>query len=250
MSLSSEDISNRQFSLTRGRGYDKGEVDNFLRQVAEEFEAMAKKASGVEARRDGYEELGQEVSTVLRATRISADEIRREAEDRARAIEQAAEQNAIEREREATRTAKAVVDAGHAEAEKTRAEAQRFADEERAQAEREHAEFVKEAESILVHAREQAEHLIQQSQRFADEQLESAKRDRAELAARAKERLHAYDLKLRERVNELSKAVSTFEAILDEEANLENPRQGLDLAPGDQRVESLNEAQALAEPRP
>ncbi|HZT64171.1 MAG TPA: DivIVA domain-containing protein [Acidimicrobiales bacterium] len=116
MTITPEEIEHKQF-MPAVRGYDREEVDAFLRAVAAdlrrltgELEQASERASAVE--RDSYDRLGTEVANILRSARDAADATTEEARHAAeRTLGEAAEEaDRIRRE-------------AQAEAERLRAEA-------------------------------------------------------------------------------------------------------------------------------
>lgn len=136
--MSADQIRRREFVAVR-RGYDPGQVRDFLEQVADqvqqlegmlrearlEAEAAVRAASGPRA--DPYEELARRVAALLRAADEEAERIRREARE---------------------------------EAERVLAEARADADRIRVNARSEAREIRAEAEAALREAREQADRAI------------------------------------------------------------------------------------------
>ncbi|MFB3737715.1 MAG: DivIVA domain-containing protein [Candidatus Velamenicoccus archaeovorus] len=123
---SPDQIRRREFVTTR-RGYDPGQVREYLRQIAdqvEKLETMAREArlqaeAAVRSQEqtppaDPYEQLGQRVADLIRAAEAQAEQIRREARDEAEQIAREA----------------------RAEADRVRLDAQGKAEEAREQAER------------------------------------------------------------------------------------------------------------------
>ena len=81
MTLTPEEIAHWEFAIVR-RGYDKDEVDAFLSQAAGAYQsALTKKTP--ESSPPSFESLGQEVSSVLRVAKETADEINRKARQEA-----------------------------------------------------------------------------------------------------------------------------------------------------------------------
>ena len=68
MPASPDELENKRF-VAALRGYDKDEVDAYLRELAQELrEAQAAMATATrEARQDPYEDLGREVAAIARA---------------------------------------------------------------------------------------------------------------------------------------------------------------------------------------
>ena len=88
MRFSPEEIEGKEF-LPVLRGYDKAEVDGFLRAVAADYRALQQtiaSAPATGAHADGFAHLGDHVATVLRAAADAADACRADAEARRQAI--------------------------------------------------------------------------------------------------------------------------------------------------------------------
>lgn len=136
--MSADQIRRREFVAVR-RGYDPGQVRDFLEQVADqvqqlegmlrearlEADAAVRAASG--PRTDPYEELARRLATLLRTADEEAERIRREAR----------------------REAERILAEARADADRIRVDAQSTAEEIRA-----------EAEAVLREAREQADRTI------------------------------------------------------------------------------------------
>ncbi|MDX1657638.1 MAG: DivIVA domain-containing protein [Nitriliruptorales bacterium] len=128
-----EEIASRQFLISL-RGYDRGEVEDFLRQIADEVGALqarireleeeleaapaksemqpAAQAPGtapVESDAHPFKALGEETTRILVAAEESAQEIRRRAEERARHEVDQARREAREEVQGARRTASKIV---------------------------------------------------------------------------------------------------------------------------------------------
>jgi len=102
-----EDIEGKEF-LVSVRGYDRGEVQAFLREVAEHYR---KALGGAPPEPESFEALGQEIGNILQAARESADAIVRDAQARSDALVKEAESEAeairgrLEQERGSVETA-------------------------------------------------------------------------------------------------------------------------------------------------
>jgi len=110
MPLSPEDIEGTHF-LVALRGYDKDQVDAFLKEVAAEHRSLLRRVQHVRDRREGddpFDKLVEQVETVARAAITAAEK-----------IEAGARSEAAELRRRAEAEAEAV----RAEAEMLRAEA-------------------------------------------------------------------------------------------------------------------------------
>jgi cell division initiation protein len=113
-----EYIEGRDFS-TSLRGYDKGEVDSFLSSIAAEIRDYQRANS-----ERLYQNLGEEMGSLLQHAKDSSDAMRKEAEEDAAAIRHTAE----------------------SDAQRTRADAEHKSSDIRAAAEADAAERIKEAE--------------------------------------------------------------------------------------------------------
>jgi DivIVA domain-containing protein len=88
MPITSEDIASKRFSLTRGRGHDRGEVQAYLSEISSAY--VAALDSGREAPSRMLDRLGQEVAAILSAANESGATLRREAEEEAESLRRAA----------------------------------------------------------------------------------------------------------------------------------------------------------------
>jgi DivIVA domain-containing protein len=126
---SNDDLENTTFS-TALRGYDRDEVDAFVRTIAEEMRVLN------EGRNEKlYESLGEEMGALLQHARDSADTMKREAQEDAAAARAAADEEAA-----ATRAA------ADEDAQRIREEAARRAKELQQNAEQQAAQTRTEAE--------------------------------------------------------------------------------------------------------
>jgi DivIVA domain-containing protein len=97
MPLTPEEIRHRAFRTGSGRGYDRGEVDAFLAQVADDYGAAIRRlATAAEGDRDAADDVAAEVVEVLRAARESAHRIRQKAQEGADGLFAAATKRADE----------------------------------------------------------------------------------------------------------------------------------------------------------
>lgn len=130
--LSPEEIASRQFLISL-RGYDRDEVTNFLREVAQQHARLQERlrqleeqvaavraegrgasygggeAGGPASPREAFQALGEETTRILVAAEESAEEIRRRATERARNELEQARREAREEVDGARRTANKVV---------------------------------------------------------------------------------------------------------------------------------------------
>jgi DivIVA domain-containing protein len=125
--FSPEEIESKEFLITL-RGYDKDEVQAFLRAVAADYRSLGdtSRAAAPVTSSNPFESLGEEVGTVLKVARESANALRQKAEDEASAARRRAEEESA-----------ALRNAASAAAKRLTEEAERHAIEVRAAAERE-----------------------------------------------------------------------------------------------------------------
>jgi DivIVA domain-containing protein len=84
MPLTPEEIRHRAFKTDSGGGYDRGEVDAFLAQVADDYGAATRRlAAAAEGDRDESDDVAAQVAEVLRAARESAHRVRHKAQEEA-----------------------------------------------------------------------------------------------------------------------------------------------------------------------
>jgi DivIVA domain-containing protein len=126
--FSPEEIESKEFLITL-RGYDKDEVNAFLRAVAADYRAVMSSAPDPSAPRAGYEALGEEISTVLSTAKTSADQMRRRAEEEASSLRRRAEDESSQLRDAATRAAKRLTEEAERHAVQVRASAEREATE-------------------------------------------------------------------------------------------------------------------------
>ena len=116
---SNDDLENTTFS-TALRGYDRDEVDAFVRTIAHEMRVLN------EGRNEKlYESLGEEMGALLQHARDSADEMNRQAQEDAAATRAAADEDAQRIREEAARRAKELQENAEKEAAQTRTEAEK-----------------------------------------------------------------------------------------------------------------------------
>lgn len=134
MPFSPEEIESKEFLITL-RGYDKDEVQAFLRAVAADYRSIADSARmpAAPSATNPFESLGEEVGTVLKVARESANALRQKAEDEAAATRRRAEEESA-----------ALRNAASAAAKRLTEEAERHAIEVRASAERDAGERLRE----------------------------------------------------------------------------------------------------------
>ena len=99
MALGPEDIASRQFPV-KVWGYDKDKVDEFLQQVSTDFRELLRAARSTvqppPPARSSFEELGDQVVSILDSAAQGADELKLAAEREAQAIRAAAAEEAAE----------------------------------------------------------------------------------------------------------------------------------------------------------
>jgi cell division initiation protein len=76
MAILPEEIRNKNFSVTYGRGYDRREVDEFLKEVAADYSAAIEKiALSADESMVSIEGVGEQVKSVLRTAKSSAENV-------------------------------------------------------------------------------------------------------------------------------------------------------------------------------
>ena len=134
MPFTPEEIESKEFLITL-RGYDKDEVNAFLRAVAADYRsAMSRQGVDVSVPSSSYEALGAEISTVLSTAKQSAETIRRRAEDDATELRRRAEEESRQLREAASKAAKRLTE-----------EAERHSIEVRSNAEREAGDRLRES---------------------------------------------------------------------------------------------------------
>jgi DivIVA domain-containing protein len=224
MPLTPEEIKGRKFPINL-RGYEKQEVDSFLRRVAADYGAAI---AAIASAADPYGSLGREVSNVLRTAKESAEGLRRETEEAINELRAKATQEAESVQRQAAEAAaatleqareKAVALTNDAERRSREAKEQeeavkRKASEEAMEIRRKAAE---EAAATLDAATERAERLTAEAHRHARELREAAERQSKDIlvdAARRQEKLQEHEHELHERVDAIDSALARLRAEL------------------------------------
>ncbi|MDQ3878122.1 MAG: DivIVA domain-containing protein [Actinomycetota bacterium] len=128
MPFTPEEIENKEFLITL-RGYDKDEVQAFLRAVAEDFRGLSSTVREAPAGGNAFEALGEEVSSVLRVAKESATALRKKAEDEAAQARKRAEEEANTLREAASQAARRLTSEAQKHATEVRAAAQREADD-------------------------------------------------------------------------------------------------------------------------
>ncbi|MCA1839659.1 MAG: DivIVA domain-containing protein [Actinobacteria bacterium] len=128
MPFTPEEIENKEFLITL-RGYDKDEVQAFLRAVAEDFRGVSSTFRESPTGANAFEALGQEVSSVLQVAKESATNLKKKAEDEATKARKRAEEEANTLRDAASQAARRLTSEAQKHATEVRAAAQREADE-------------------------------------------------------------------------------------------------------------------------
>ena len=115
---SNEHLENTTFS-TALRGYDRDEVDAFVRTVAQEMRALNE-----DRNEKVYESLGEEMGALLQHARDSADAMKRQAQEDAANTRAEAEAEANKIKEDATAAARELQQTAEQHATKTRTEAE------------------------------------------------------------------------------------------------------------------------------
>jgi DivIVA domain-containing protein len=187
-----EEIEGREF-LMGLRGYDRNEVDEFLTAIAGELrQARAERDALRDAppAADPYEQLGFDVSTILRTAHEEADACRAQADADADASRAAADEYAARVRREIAADAEQARDA----LEGARREATRIVDEARAEAEVRRQEATADATRIIAEAEGRAAIIVSDA-----EARVPAIEDEAARAGRARASVQVEDLEARAR---------------------------------------------------
>lgn len=170
--LSPDEVENLSFSASL-RGYDRDEVDAFLKSLAADLREIEQRSERL------YETLGQEMGDLLQHARDSADQMVREAEIEAGMLREQAEKDAAKIRDEAAGLARSTKEESEATAARTVDAANKTAEETRSRAERDASDSIAKAEDRV-------------------RTLEARETD-------ARERLHALRLQLLELSDQLKK---------------------------------------------
>lgn len=195
MAVLPEEISTKTFTVVYGRGYDRGEVDSYLGEVATSYRAAIDKIASM-ADRQGLDAVGEEVKSVLTAATSSSEQIVRKAEKRASEI---------------VSNAKSKADRTRHESEKTQAEAKRRAFEE-TQAAIEEAE--KASRELRASTERRCSDLLEEAE-HRHRYLVSTENELRTRMARVVEMVEALGVEL-----ELADGSETVDAATDEAAEL------------------------------
>jgi DivIVA domain-containing protein len=147
MAIFPEEISNKTFSVTYGRGYDRREVDEFLRKVAADYgEAIEKIALAADESMVAIEGIGEQVKSVLRTAKSSAENVLQSARKDADAIVAESNRKAADMRRASTTHLKKEHEEAFKRARKTIEMAEKSAAELKQETERQRKALLDEAE--------------------------------------------------------------------------------------------------------
>ena len=154
-----QEIEAKEFFVAL-RGYDRDEVDAYLREIAEEhrrvLDELETRAAPTAEDEDPFEHLGANITNVLRTARDSAASIVADAERDAEELALAAQIDADNIRMQAQREAEEIRTSAHGEAEAIVAAAKARDDAMNAEAEALRAAAQDEAEATVAAARERA----------------------------------------------------------------------------------------------
>jgi len=165
MTVAPAEVVGKTFSIVR-RGYEKAEVDEFLRAIADDYETAVAKIALAAGEDLDPESIGKEVKDILLAAHNTAERMKTKARKEAEELVRAAttnKQRADEEIERITRAADGKLVAAKTEAERIESEAQQKASRETSKE-------------------------IEQAKKYARELLESAERRANDLAAQVKQR--------------------------------------------------------------
>jgi DivIVA domain-containing protein len=218
MPLTPEEIKGHTFRVNL-RGYDRDEVDAFVQRIAADYEAAI---AAIASAADPYGSVGQEVSTVLRTAKESAERLRRDTDEEVKALRQRAVDEAAEAKRRAAEEAAATLEQAREKAIRLTTEAERHSTEAVEQSEATKQRASEEAVDIrrraaegaaatLDAATDRAERLTREAQRHARELRENAEQQVDDMLKEAATR---HEL-LREHERELHRRVDAIEGALE-----------------------------------
>jgi DivIVA domain-containing protein len=216
--MSPEDIENARFTRAQD-GYDRDEVEVFLKSVAAEMRALRREIPSVSDR--PYYDLGGEVADLLQHAHDSALHIKKKAEEEAALVLQEA-QRASKRARE---EAEQATKRAEKEATVVREEAYAAAERYKEQAEKAHRLADAERSIAAQEAHREGKRLRDEAKRKAQELVSRAKADAAERTADSERRLR----RLQEADVAMRRRAALLQAKLDElsgklrEAQTESP---------------------------
>lgn len=145
MPLTPEQIRSKSFPTVHGRGYDRSEVADFLKQVASDYGALIKAKSEMDDGAPSDEQVGAQIREVLQAAFESAARIREKAQQEAEQLVAEAERRANELRDQVERTQAEADERTTRGVQTTIADANERVREIKERAEREAADLVAEA---------------------------------------------------------------------------------------------------------
>lgn len=216
---SNEELENTTFS-TALRGYDRDEVDAFVRSVAQEMQELHQVRNEKQ-----YENLGVEMGTLLQHARDSADAMTQQAEQQAAEVRAAADADAQKIREEATARARDLQQQTEQKASETRSQAEQEASTRIAEATELRAAAEADAQKIREEAANRARDLQQQTEQKASETRSHAEQQASTRIAEATERVRQLG------VSE-GQARSRLKALREELAAIAKDLRALESAPG------------------
>lgn len=105
MPLTPDEITAHTFALNV-RGYERKEVESFLRRVAADYAAVIAAASPEST---GWESLGREAGTIITSAKESAEKLRSDAEEQAKLVREQASEEVVTLRRQAEQEAAATI---------------------------------------------------------------------------------------------------------------------------------------------
>lgn len=146
MSVSPDNISGRRFSIVY-RGYDRKEVEDYLAEIAESYEAVVDHPEDAGAHRlPPVEKIGEDIKAVLDAATTSADEILRKARQQADSMVKAATEKASSVKDNASKLEKETKQRAFKQAQEATTKAETSAKQLKKDAERRRREILDDAE--------------------------------------------------------------------------------------------------------
>lgn len=244
--ISPDEIRNAEFRTTL-RGLDRSEVEAVLQAAAARLEQLEDEAEKLRARASEspskdleaeFEEVGQEVTSILQVAREAADSMRERASLDAARWRREATEEADKARREAAADAEAMRRDAWVTGTELLEQAQETAEGMRAGAERDvltvMGEAEREAHRLTSSARREAEDLVRNANMEAEKVVADAATRRDEIidganrqAAAAQERTRALENRRDELLEELENVRSTLTRL---EGSLEERREALDLS--------------------
>lgn len=203
--MSPEDIESARFTPAQ-EGYDRDEVEVFLKGVAAEMRALQREIPKASDR--PYYDMGREVAGLLQHAHDSALHIKKEAEEEAALVLQEA-QRASKRARD---EAEQATKRAEKEATTVREEAYAAAERYKEQAENAHRRAEAERSIAAQEAHREAKRLRDEAKRKAHDLLSRAKADAADRTAESERRLR----RLQEADVAMRRRAALLQAKLDE----------------------------------